>query len=90
MQAPTAHSAQSGHDQLVRWRRFFNMGLRVLGVGLLASGIVTWIAANWDGLDKFERIAGVQALLLAVVAIAWCWPGGSGAGPGMLQAPTPL
>lgn len=70
MQAPTAHSAQSGHDQLVRWRRFFNMGLRVLGVGLLASGIVTWIAANWDGLGKFERIAGVQVLLLAVVAVA--------------------
>ncbi len=70
MQAPTAHSAQSGHDQMVLWRRFFNMGLRVLGIGLLASGIVTWIAANWDGLGKFERIAGVQALLVAVVAAA--------------------
>ncbi|HBP31561.1 MAG TPA: hypothetical protein DD666_19390 [Advenella kashmirensis] len=70
MQAPTAHSAQSGHDQIVRWRLFFNIGLRVLGIGLLASGIVTWIAANWDGLGKFERIAGVQLLLVAVVAVA--------------------
>lgn len=78
MQAQTAHSAQSGHDQIFRWRLFFNMGLRVLGIGLLASGIVTWIAANWDGLGKFERIAGVQLLLIAVVAVALvqAWRGG--------------
>ncbi|PJX28271.1 hypothetical protein CAP48_03640 [Advenella sp. S44] len=70
MQAPTALTAQSGHEQIVRWRLFFYMGARVLGIGLLASGIVTWIAANWDGFGKFERIAGVQLLLVAVVAIA--------------------
>jgi len=87
MQAPTAHSAQSGHDQIFRWRLFFNMGLRVLGIGLLASGIVTWIAANWDGLGKFERIAGVQLLLVAVVAVALvqAWRGrrSSGHTPGV-------
>ncbi|HLU01558.1 MAG TPA: DUF2157 domain-containing protein, partial [Advenella sp.] len=70
MQAPTTHSAQTGCDQLVQWRLFFHLGLRVLGIGLLASGIVTWIAANWDGLGKFERIAGVQLLLAAVVTVA--------------------
>lgn len=82
MQAQTAHSAQSGHDQIFRWRLFFNMGLRVLGIGLLASGIVTWIAANWDGLGKFERIAGVQLLLVAVVAVALvqAWRGGRKSG----------
>ena len=70
MQAPTVNSAQSACEQIVWWRHFFNMGLRVLGLGLLASGIVTWIAANWDGLGKFERIAGVQLLLAAVVVAA--------------------
>lgn len=70
MQAPLTKSAESASDRIVHWRAFFNIGLRVLGVGLLASGIVSWIAANWDAMSKFERIAGVQGLLVAVVAIA--------------------
>lgn len=70
MQAPIVKSAESASDRIVYWRRFFHIALRVLGLGLLASGIVTLIAANWDGLGKFVRIGGVQALLIAVVAVA--------------------
>ncbi|AHG62424.1 GDYXXLXY domain-containing protein [Advenella mimigardefordensis] len=86
MQAASAQSAQSGQDRTILWRRFFNLGLRVLGIGLLASGIVTWIAANWDGLSKFERIAGVQLLLVGAVAVAlvlaWRGPHRSGQAAG--------
>ena len=70
MQAPNTKFAESAGDQTFHWRRFFHLALRVLGVGLLASGIVTLIAANWDGLSQFQRIAGVQGLLVVVTLIA--------------------
>jgi len=63
-------TAVAAGSQGVPWRIFFGIALRVLAVGLLASGVVTWIAANWDGLGKFERIAGVQGLLAVTVVVA--------------------
>ena len=68
----STHHATPGAtgSQDIAWRTFFRTALRVLAVGLLASGVVSWIAANWDGLGKFERIAGVQGLLAVTVGIA--------------------
>lgn len=76
MHVSTHHAASAATDsQGIAWRDFFRIALRVLAVGLLASGVVTWIAANWDGLGKFERIAGVQGLLAVtvVIALALAW-----------------
>lgn len=55
-----------------QWRRFLDGLALWLGVALLAAGAVCFIAANWEHLGKFERLYGMQVVLVgAVIAAAW-------------------
>lgn len=54
-----------------RWLRFVDSLLLVLGGLALASGVVFFIAFNWDALDRWLQFAGVQIALLAAVLVWW-------------------
>lgn len=54
-----------------QWRHFLDRIALWLGVALLGAGAICLIAANWDALDKFARLYGLQALLLGAVFAAW-------------------
>lgn len=54
-----------------RWLRFLDVLLLVLGGLALASGVVFFIAFNWDALDRFGQFALVQVLVLAAVLAWW-------------------
>ncbi|HWL30052.1 MAG TPA: DUF2157 domain-containing protein, partial [Burkholderiaceae bacterium] len=42
-----------------------------LGCLLLASALICWVAANWEHAGGFQKLAGAQALLIAVVLLTW-------------------
>ncbi|ARP93006.1 GDYXXLXY domain-containing protein [Bordetella genomosp. 13] len=71
MQVDTQKRAGS---ELHTWRQFLARATLGLGVLLLGSGVICWVAANWPALDKVQRFAGAQALL-AVCALAAAWLG---------------
>jgi uncharacterized membrane protein len=52
------------------WRWFLDRLALWLGVALCAAGVICFIAANWEHIGKFARLYGMQALLVAAVAIA--------------------
>jgi uncharacterized membrane protein len=54
-----------------RWLRFLDVLLLVLGGLALASGVVFFIAFNWDALGRFSQFALLQVLLLVAVAAWW-------------------
>ena len=51
------------------WERYLNLLFLLLTVGFLSSGVVTFIAANWDYLSDLTKIYGLQTLLLVTVAL---------------------
>ncbi|WP_144636874.1 GDYXXLXY domain-containing protein [Bordetella genomosp. 13] len=61
-------------SELHTWRNFLARATLGLGVVLLGSGVICWVAANWPALDKTERFAGAQAVL-ALCALAAAWIG---------------
>lgn len=55
-----------------QWRAFLDGLALWLGVILLASGTICFIAANWDEFGRFARLYGMQAVLAATVAaVGW-------------------
>jgi uncharacterized membrane protein len=52
------------------WRWFLDRLALWLGVALCAAGVICFIAANWEHIGKFARLYGMQALLVAAVAVA--------------------
>lgn len=44
------------------WRKYLTLLFLLLGTGFFASGVITWIAANWDYFSRFEKLYGVQSL----------------------------
>lgn len=52
------------------WRWFLDRFALWLGTALCAAGAICFIAANWEHLGKFTRLYGMQALAIAVVAVA--------------------
>ena len=46
------------------WERYLNLLFLLLTVGFLSSGIVTFIAANWDYLSDLTKIYGLQTLFV--------------------------
>jgi uncharacterized membrane protein len=55
-----------------QWRRFLDGLALWLGVILLASGAICFIAANWDRFDRLTHLFGMQAVLAAAVAaVGW-------------------
>ncbi|WP_427184416.1 GDYXXLXY domain-containing protein [Bordetella bronchialis] len=67
MQVDTRTPAGS---ELHAWRAFLGRATLALGLLLLASAAVCWVAANWDGMSKIQRLAGAQALLAASALLA--------------------
>ena len=54
-----------------RWLRFIDGLLLLTGALALASGVVFFVAFNWDALGRFGKFALIQALLLAAVLLYW-------------------
>ena len=46
------------------WERYLNLLFLLLTVGFLSSGVVTFIAANWDYLSDLTKIYGLQTLFV--------------------------
>lgn len=53
------------------WRGALEQLCLWLSVVLLGAAVICLIAANWDALDRFARLYGVQALLIAAALAAW-------------------
>lgn len=71
MQVGTERQAGS---ELHAWRQFLARSTLWLGVLLLGSAAICWVAANWQDMTKVQRFAGTEGLL-AVVALAAAWVG---------------
>ncbi|VTU06988.1 Uncharacterized membrane-anchored protein [Actinobacillus indolicus] len=52
------------------WEKYLRFIFMLLAVGLFSSGVVTFIASNWELLTKFQKLYGVQTLLVAVTLLA--------------------
>ncbi|OZI21183.1 hypothetical protein CAL26_27520 [Bordetella genomosp. 9] len=57
-------------SELHAWRAFLARATLALGLLLLASAAVCWVAANWAAMSKVQRLAGTQALLVASALLA--------------------
>lgn len=56
------------------WKHYLTLLFSLLGIGLLSSGVVTYLAANWHYFTKFEKLFGTQALLFIVlIAGVYCY-----------------
>ena len=56
----------------LKWEKYLTILFLLFGTGFFSSGLVTWIAANWDYFSKFQKLYGTQfglivSLLLALV-----------------------
>lgn len=47
----------------LNWQKYLTLIFLLFSIGFLSSGVITWIAANWDFFDKLEKLYGVQILL---------------------------
>ncbi len=52
------------------WEKYLRFIFMLLAVGLFSSGVVTFIASNWELLTKFQKLYGVQTLLVVVTLLA--------------------
>ncbi|AOB29543.1 hypothetical protein AKI39_00885 [Bordetella sp. H567] len=57
-------------SELHAWRAFLARATLALGLLLLASAAVCWVAANWGAMSKTQRLAGAQGLLAASALLA--------------------
>ncbi|MEO8738419.1 MAG: DUF2157 domain-containing protein [Casimicrobiaceae bacterium] len=57
-----------------RWARFLDRLFAAMGALLLASGVVFFIAYNWDQLDRFAKFALVDAVIVVAAVLGW-WRG---------------
>ncbi|WP_233235951.1 GDYXXLXY domain-containing protein [Bordetella sp. LUAb4] len=64
-----AGSSQAGSEQHI-WRRFLARTTLALGLLLLASAALCWVAANWPLFSKIQRLSSVQVVLGLVAALA--------------------
>jgi len=53
-------------------------GMAVLAAALIGVGLVSWVAANWQGMSRFARFGLLQAVVLALCAGAAWRPGARG------------
>ncbi|OWT74368.1 MULTISPECIES: GDYXXLXY domain-containing protein [unclassified Achromobacter] len=74
-----AGPSQAGSEQHI-WRRFLARTTLALGLLLLASAALCWVAANWPLFSKIQRLSSVQGLMVVVgvLAIALYARGASG------------
>lgn len=44
----------------LNWEKYLMLLFLLFGVGFFSSGVVTWVAANWDYFSKFQKLYAVQ------------------------------
>ena len=66
MQVQTVWKAGSERQD---WRLFLLQTCLTLAILLLGGALICWVAANWAGWSRFERLTGTQ-VALAIVALA--------------------
>lgn len=55
-----------------QWQRFIGRAFAWLGMALLASAAISFVAANWQGLGRFAKFALVEgALAIALAVSVW-------------------
>ena len=60
---------QSIYNDKEAWLKFFQLFIISLGVGFTVSGIVFFIAYNWDDLHKFVKIGLTEGVLMATTIL---------------------
>ncbi|NYT83266.1 GDYXXLXY domain-containing protein [Alcaligenaceae bacterium] len=63
---------KSAFPAKANWPVFLQKTAFALGCLLLGAAGISWIAANWEYATAFQKLAGVQVLLVALV-LAACW-----------------
>lgn len=53
------------------WRRFIDRMLLWLGTVGIASGVIFFLAYNWESLGRFAKLGLVEALLLITLVFIW-------------------
>lgn len=53
------------------WRRFLDYLLLGLGTLLLASGVIFFVAYNWNDLGRFAKFALIEGVVLVALAAVW-------------------
>lgn len=66
-----AAAAVGVRPDAAHWLRFVDLLLLTTAALALASGVVFFIAFNWDALGRFGQFAGLQVLIVAAVALYW-------------------
>lgn len=51
------------------WQKYLALLFLLLGAGFFSSGVVSWIAANWDYFSKFQKLYATQFWLTA--SLVW-------------------
>ena len=52
------------------WQKYLALLFLLLGAGFFSSGVVSWIAANWDYFSKFQKLYATQFWLTASLVLA--------------------
>lgn len=57
------------------WAKYLSLLALLIGAGFLSSGVVTWLAANWAGFSKFQKLYGTQAVfaLTLLLSLIFYW-----------------
>ncbi|HVK53622.1 MAG TPA: DUF2157 domain-containing protein [Burkholderiales bacterium] len=53
------------------WRHFIEQMLLWIGVTLIASGVIFFLAYNWRALDRFVKFALVEGVIVGAVGLSW-------------------
>ncbi|WP_424411608.1 GDYXXLXY domain-containing protein [Pasteurella sp. PK-2025] len=52
------------------WYQYLTLLLLMFAMGFFASGVITWLAANWDDFSKLQKLYGTQTLFLITFVFA--------------------
>ncbi|UXI70108.1 DUF2157 domain-containing protein [Tahibacter amnicola] len=75
LRSADAAATALGIDPTPPWAWFLDrLGLWG-GVSLIGTGVISFIAANWDALGVMARLGGIQLLLVGTVGAAWYFRG---------------
>jgi uncharacterized membrane protein len=53
------------------WGAFLSRALALLGAGLVLSGVVCFVAYNWDRVGRFGKFALIELAIVGATLVAW-------------------